>query len=36
MSDITKGDNTKSKKGRVVIFVRDTLSGPVLYFYQVS
>ena len=34
-SDITKGDNTKSKKGRVVILVRDMLSGPVLHFYQV-
>ena len=32
---ITKGDNAKSKKGRVVIFVRDTLSRPVLHFDQV-
>ena len=32
----TKGDNSKSKKGRVVILVCDTLSGPVLHFYQVS
>ena len=32
----TKGDNSKSKKGRVVIFVRDTPSGPVLHFYEVS
>ena len=30
------GDNSKSKKGRVGIRVRDTLSGPVLHFYQVS
>ena len=29
------GDNAKSKKGRVVILVRDTSSHPVLYFYQV-
>ena len=36
MSDITKGDNAKSKKGRVVILVRDTSSGPVLHFYQVK
>ena len=36
LSNITKGDNSKSKKGRVVILVRDTSSGPVLYFYQVS
>ena len=36
MSNITKGDNAKSKKGRVVILVRDTSSGPVLHFYQVS
>ena len=32
----TKGDNSKSKKVRVVILVRDTSSGPVLHFYQVS
>ena len=32
----TKGDNSKSKKGRVVILVRNTSSGPVLHFYQVS
>ena len=35
MSNITKGDNAKSKKGRVVIFVRNALSCPVLHFYQV-
>ena len=34
--ELTKGDNAKSKKGRVVILVCDTLSGPVLHFYQVS
>ena len=27
---------TKSKKGRVVILVRDMSSGPVLHFYRVS
>ena len=32
LSNITKGDNAKSKKGRVVIFVCDTSSGPVLHF----
>ena len=32
MSDITKGDNAKSKKGRVVILVHDMSSGPVLDF----
>ena len=32
---MTKGDNTKSKKGRVVILVRDTSSGPVLHFCPV-
>ena len=36
LSNITNGDNTKSKKGRVVILVPDTLSGPVLHIYQVS
>ena len=36
ISNKTKGDNSKSKKGRVVILVRDTSSGPVLHFYQVS
>ena len=35
-SNKTKGDNSKSKKGRVVNPVRDMLSGPVLHFYQVS
>ena len=34
MSNITKEDNTKSKKGRVVILVRDMSSCPVLHFYQ--
>ena len=32
----TKGDNSKSKKARVVILVRNTSSGSVLHFYQVS
>ena len=36
ISNKTKGDNYKSKKARVVILVRDMLSGPVLHFYQVS
>ena len=35
-SNKTKGDNSKSKKGRVAILVRDRSSGPVLHFYQVS
>ena len=35
-SNKTKADNSKSKKGGFVIFVRDILSGPVLHFYQVS
>ena len=35
LSNITKGVNSKSKKGRVVILVRDTSSHPVLHFYQV-
>ena len=35
MSNITKGDNAKSKKGRVVILIHDTTSGPVLHFCQV-
>ena len=35
LSNITKGDNAKSKKGRVVILVCDTSSCPVLYFCQV-
>ena len=34
-SNITKGDNTKSKKARVVNFVRDTSSCTVLHFYRV-
>ena len=32
----TKGNNFKSKKGRVVILVHDASSCPVLHFYQVS
>ena len=36
LSNKTKGDNYKSKKGRVVILVRDLSSGPALHFYQVS
>ena len=35
MSNITKGDNSKSKVGRVVILVRNTSSCPVLQFYKV-
>ena len=35
LSNITKGDNAKSKKGRVVILVRYMSSGPVLHFCQV-
>ena len=35
LSNITKGDNAKSKKGRVVILVHNTTSGSVLHFYQV-
>ena len=35
MSNITKGDNSKSKEGRVVILVRNTSSCPILEFYQV-
>ena len=35
LSNITKGDNAKSKKGRVVILVCDMSSGPVLHFCQV-
>ena len=35
-SNKTKGNNSKSKKGRVNILVRNTSSGPVLHFYQVS
>ena len=33
-SNKTKEDNSKSKEVRVVILVRDTLSGPVLHFDQ--
>ena len=36
ISNKTKGDNSKSKKGRVVILVWDMSSGPVLNYYQVS
>ena len=36
LSNITKRDNAKSKKDRIVITIRDTSSGPVLHFYQVS
>ena len=32
----TKGNNSKSKKARVVILVRDTSFHPVLHSYQVS
>ena len=35
LSNITKGDNAISKKGRVVILVRDTSSGLVLHFCQI-
>ena len=35
LSNITKGDKGKSKKGRVVILICDMLSGPVLHFCQV-
>ena len=35
MSNITKGDNSKSKEGRVVILVRNMSSCPILQFYQV-
>ena len=35
MSNITKGDNVKSKKGRVTILICDMSSRPVLHFYQV-
>ena len=34
LSNITKGDNIKSKKGRVVILVHNMSSGPVLHFCQ--
>ena len=35
LPNITKGDNAKSKKGKVVFLVRDTPSCPVLHFCQV-
>ena len=35
ISNKTKGDNSKSKKARVVILVCNTFSRPVLHFYQV-
>ena len=35
-SNTRRGDNSKSKKPKDVILVCDTLSRPVLYFYQVS
>ena len=35
LSNKTKGDKAKSKKGRVVILVHDTSTGPVLHFCQV-
>ena len=31
-----QGDHSKSKKARVAIRVRNTSSGPILHFYQVS
>ena len=33
LSNITKGDNAKCNKGRVVILICDTSSGPFLHFY---
>ena len=36
ISNKTKGDNSKSKKARGVILVRNMLFGLVLHFYQVS
>ena len=35
-SNKTKGDNSKSKKARIVNLVCDTSSRPNLHFYQVS
>ena len=35
ISNKTKGNNSKSKKARVVILVDEMLSHPVLHFYQV-
>ena len=34
-SNITKGDNDKSKKGRGIILVPDTSSRPTQHFYQI-
>ena len=36
ISNKTMGENSKSKKARVVILVHHTSSGPVLHFYQIS
>ena len=36
ISNKTKGNNSKSKKTRVVILVGNSYSCPVLHFYQVS
>ena len=36
ISNKTKGDNSKSKRARVVILVHDMSSYPVLHFYRVS
>ena len=35
-SNTKRGDNSKSKKAKVVILVRDMSSHPVLKFYQES
>ena len=35
MSNITKGENIKSKKDIIVTLIRDTSSSPALHFYQV-
>ena len=35
ISNKTKGDNSISKKARIVILVDDTSSHPVLHFYQI-
>ena len=35
MSNITQGDNSKSKEGRVVILVRNMSYCPILQFYKV-
>ena len=35
-SNTRRGDNSKSKKARVIILVHNTSSCPVLYFYQVT